>query len=29
MGVGGCMYMHTKYMNKSNEGDGVIPKIIA
>ena len=29
MGVGGCMYMCTNYMSKSNEEDGVIPKIIA
>ena len=29
MGVGGCMYMHIKYMSKSNEEDGVILKIFA
>ena len=29
MGVGGCMYMHIKYMEKSNEEDGAIMKIIA
>ena len=28
-GCVGCMYMCIKYMGKSNEGDGVIPKIIA
>lgn len=29
MGVGGCMYMHIKYMEKSDELVGVILKIFA
>ena len=29
MGVGGCMYMYIKYMEKSNEEDGVITKFFA
>ena len=28
-GCVGCMYMYIKHMEKSNEEDGVIPKIIA